>query len=189
MGILRRLREWRERADGTLEGPAISTGDLSHNFSSGEKDKLSPIEYVPNPAGAYGVTNLPEHDRYIFDMEFWNNSGSGKIEVTLNGITTADYIQFNIDGSLSKGNDAWGISMENESTPSAYWSGRLVVNNPIGVDRTPTVSFEGAQGFLSNGLSHGTLRQDVEVSSVEFGLAGSSSGLTDLAIYGYDRPE
>jgi len=28
MGILRRLRQWRERTDGTLEGPAIDTDDL-----------------------------------------------------------------------------------------------------------------------------------------------------------------
>ena len=36
MGMLRRLREWREKRDGTLEGPALHTEETQHTSEDGE---------------------------------------------------------------------------------------------------------------------------------------------------------
>ena len=38
MGILRRLKEWREDADGTLKGPALETVSLSGDLVSRPED-------------------------------------------------------------------------------------------------------------------------------------------------------
>ena len=36
MGILRKLRQWREEPDGTLTGPAVSTEETQHTDESGD---------------------------------------------------------------------------------------------------------------------------------------------------------
>jgi len=45
MGILRRLRQWREKPDGTLEGPAIDTGSITDSTDGQPWETLREIGF------------------------------------------------------------------------------------------------------------------------------------------------
>ena len=82
MGVLRRLREWGEKRDGTLEGPALHTDDIStinFEFSSTNED---PVSTDP----ATGTISLDHSTSNWYDpiaatenitVEFTNVTGTG----------------------------------------------------------------------------------------------------------------
>ena len=70
MGILRKLREWRENEDGTLEGPSLNTESAT----------------VTNEVDA-GSVNTEQADNA--DVRFWD--GDGSLQTAIDDAKTAGY--------------------------------------------------------------------------------------------------
>lgn len=74
MGILRRLKQWREQKDGTLEGPALSTENLHGNWTGhGIYSKGGTVETDRQPD--YGRVTAPIYKTLEGDIDVWIIAG------------------------------------------------------------------------------------------------------------------
>ena len=82
MGVLRRLREWGEKRDGTLEGPALHTDDIStinFEFSSTNEDPVSTDPATGTVSLDHSASNWYDPIAATEDItvEFTDESGTG----------------------------------------------------------------------------------------------------------------
>ena len=108
MGVLRRLREWREKRGGTLEGPAIKTGDAFNSDIGDNVDYLDPAWLAR--------TNAAFQRWRPSTQNLSSTSGSGDVtnnfaeSVVSTGDTsgsTATISWFGISSDRSRGTPTW----------------------------------------------------------------------------------
>ena len=65
MGILRKLREWRENEDGTLEGPSLNTGTVHSDSVNALDTQTLPLASAGDPADARQIAVSPDGELLI----------------------------------------------------------------------------------------------------------------------------
>jgi len=115
MGILRKLRQWREKSDGTLEGPALSTeslaiGDDGPATSFGDFGGL----YLSDPNDAYqfgeqtqvDVSIPSDVDRAFFYVKFIQEDDANRLKCRLNDEDNDSYAWHQNTGDNDSGDDS-----------------------------------------------------------------------------------
>ena len=68
MGILRKLREWRENEDGTLEGPSLKTGEVDGEVNAQTESITELRDVYIIDAGTFDPADFPD-DALVAERE------------------------------------------------------------------------------------------------------------------------
>jgi|AntRauMinimDraft_3_1070383.scaffolds.fasta_scaffold04076_2 hypothetical protein len=152
MGVLRRLREWRENKDGTLEGPALKTEELSLG-GDGPATSFADIgggsgglwtEDANSPGAVsgqetYTVTLDGAYDLVLLDVRVLADGSNGEVGLTLNGDSGANYDYTTYNGSTTTGASEIKLSSDQRRVEAASllitgrWNDRAIATTQNGL--------------------------------------------------------
>ena len=105
MGIIRRLRKWREKADGTLTGPALQTNTLTDAEDGQPFETLRETGYETGDIVTIATFGVGESRGFTTSSDTYvDGFNQLQLFVTWNDILPANaqtYVSFGIQGSFS----------------------------------------------------------------------------------------
>ena len=148
MGILRRLREWREGADGTLKGPALKTEQV-RNGVAGSNNTISRLfgerieSVTPSGSEAVEFTEVfGTYDTYIIhisDATIASNDQNIRIRVSTDG-----------GSSWESGESAYRWTASNRLDSGAAGTSGSEGDSKIRLNRSDGIGGEDGEGFIGH---------------------------------------
>jgi len=180
MGIKRILQEWREKADGTLTGPAIETetADIATNIGWTEVEN-SPLVGSGTQEHTIQIPNDYQHLK-IFINKFINTSGSDQgLFMRINGSTGV--FELLTDGT--SGNNS-NVTMVDGIGDGKGVQSVITVGGLSTADNTVSVYGPTGEGSGNFGVMHATITGvSNNVNSLTF-RGGGGNVEVDVSIYG-----
>jgi len=150
MGILRKLIQWREKSDGTLEGPALSTEGAIINGQQSDYhwERIAQFE-IESGDGETVIVNDFEVDKpYFVSVEYLSDSDGPEnisLELEFGGMSDGeyDYIESTIDRQFNPvtGDDSFPLLDLDMSSEFGKCAGVWIDNQNLA-----DVSLSGKQG-------------------------------------------
>lgn len=180
MGIIRRLREWREKADGTLTGPALEaqTADIATNIGWTEVEN-NPLDGVGAQEHTIQIPNDYQHLK-VFINKFINTSGSSQgLFLRINNSTQVfELLTDGTSGNTSNVTMVDGIG-DGKGVQSVITIGGLSTT-----DDTVSVYGPTGEGSGNYGVMHATVT-GVSTNVDQLTFRGESGNVdVDISIYG-----